>query len=124
MHLGLRIKVARISRKITQAELAEKINKTRPLISSIEQTGKVNFYTLKKICDVLGLDIDVLTQSTEDLGVFTYKGGSDSVSKEKIKSLEQEVDYLKRLVESQADLIRTLKGLSSSSASEKIKLKK
>jgi transcriptional regulator with XRE-family HTH domain len=85
MHLGLRIKVARISRKITQAELAERINKTRPLISSIEQTGKVNFYTLKKICDVLGLDIDVLTQSTEDLGVFTYKGGSDSVSKEKIK---------------------------------------
>lgn len=121
MHLGLRIKVARISRKITQAELAERISKTRPLISSIEQTGKVNFYTLKKICDVLGLDIDVLTQSTEDLGVFTYKGGTDSASKEKIKNLEQEVDYLKRLVESQTDLINALKGISLPASTTKLR---
>jgi transcriptional regulator with XRE-family HTH domain len=63
MHLGLRIKLVRISKGLKQEELAEKINKTRPLISNIEQTGKANHYTLKKICEVLDLDINDLESS-------------------------------------------------------------
>jgi transcriptional regulator with XRE-family HTH domain len=56
MHKGLKIKLARISKGLTQEELAEKIDKTRPLVSSIEQSGQGNYYTLKKICEVLELD--------------------------------------------------------------------
>jgi len=46
MHLGKKIKLARVSKSLTQQELADLIHKTRPLISHIEQTGKVNPYTL------------------------------------------------------------------------------
>lgn len=55
MHLGLQIKIARIKNKLTQHQLAEKIHKTRPLISTIEQTGIGNILTIKKICKVLDI---------------------------------------------------------------------
>ena len=105
MHLGLKIKVERIKQKLTQAELAEKINKTRALVSNIEQTGKAGFYTLQKICEVLGLDIDELTDPAYDpMHTYVNKESSD-----KIKNLEQEIEYLKRLTESQAEHIKALK---------------
>ena len=58
MNLGKKIKMARQFRGLTQDQLAEKIGKTRPLISQIEVNGKVNAYTLQKICDELDLDIE------------------------------------------------------------------
>ncbi|MFY8021945.1 MAG: helix-turn-helix domain-containing protein [Bacteroidia bacterium] len=105
MHLGLKIKVERIKQKLTQEELAEKINKTRPLVSSIEQTGKAGFYTLQKICTVLGLDMDELTDPAYDpLHSYSNKEAND-----KIKALEQEIEYLKKLADSQAELIKALR---------------
>jgi transcriptional regulator with XRE-family HTH domain len=41
MHTGKKIKLLRNIKNITQEELAEKINKTRALVSHIEKTGKV-----------------------------------------------------------------------------------
>ena len=105
MHLGLKIKVERIKQKLTQEQLAEKINKTRPLVSSIEQTGKAGFYTLQKICSVLGLDMDELTDPAYD-PMHTY-ASKDAL--EKIKALEQEIEYLKKLADSQAEHIKALK---------------
>jgi transcriptional regulator with XRE-family HTH domain len=46
MHIGLQIKLARIAKGLTQQELAERIFRTRPLISYIEQKGEVNDKTL------------------------------------------------------------------------------
>lgn len=63
MHLGLRIKVERVAKGMTQQQLADKINKTRPLISHIEQTGKVNHYTLLSICNALNVNIEELDSS-------------------------------------------------------------
>jgi transcriptional regulator with XRE-family HTH domain len=106
MHLGLKIKVARVSKRLTQQELADKINKTRPLISHIEQTGKVNHYTLKSICDALGINIDDMDS--------TMQFASDAESPEMInlknenRLLKHEISALKDLISSQKELIKLL----------------
>jgi transcriptional regulator with XRE-family HTH domain len=109
MHLGLKIKIARIGKGLTQEELAEKIDKTRPLISSIEQSGKVNHYTLKKICKVLNLDINALENSSAEPQEF-YNAKDQNNLQEQINQMSLELSYLKNLVESQKDLINSLKG--------------
>ncbi|MBK7965004.1 MAG: helix-turn-helix transcriptional regulator [Bacteroidetes bacterium] len=42
-------------RGLTQEQLASKINKTRAMVSNIEQTGKVNHYTLLSILKALSI---------------------------------------------------------------------
>jgi|688.fasta_scaffold2333355_1 transcriptional regulator with XRE-family HTH domain len=108
MHLGLRIKIARISKGLTQEQLAEKINKTRPLISSIEQTGKANYYTLKKICEVLDLDLDELNNQANDPQT-EYGFPKNTKQTDRVKQLEKEAQQLHLLTQSQADLIVVLK---------------
>ncbi len=108
MHLGLRIKIARISKGITQEQLAERINKTRPLISSIEQKGKANYYTLKSICDVLGLDINDIENEVSDVTTL-YQTPKNKVYTDKILQLESDVEHLRMLVRSQQELIEALK---------------
>jgi len=89
--------------------LAELIGKTRPLISSIEQTGKGSIHTLRKICEVLDIEMDMLENDAHEPESY-YKSGS------KAKQLENEIDQLKKdndllrdLVQSQKDLIGELK---------------
>jgi transcriptional regulator with XRE-family HTH domain len=53
MHIGTQIKLARITKHLTQQELADLIFKTRPLISHIEQKGEGNEKTLADIKKVL-----------------------------------------------------------------------
>ena len=112
MHLGLRIKIARISKGLKQEELAEKINKTRPLISNIEQTGKANHYTLKKICEVLDLDINELESSV----VAEPSKLNDGFQQKqlynltnKIKDIEEDNHNLRSLVSAQSELIKKQK---------------
>lgn len=109
MHLGLKIKIARVGKGLTQEQLAEKIDKTRPLISSIEQTGKVNHYTLKKICKVLNLDINILENSSAE-PQESYNAKDQNSLQEQLTQMSLELSYLKNLVESQKDLINSLKG--------------
>jgi transcriptional regulator with XRE-family HTH domain len=112
MHLGLRIKLARISKGLKQEELAEKINKTRPLISNIEQTGKANHYTLKKICEVLDLDINelessVVAEPTKLNDGFQQKQLNNLTNK--IKDIEEDNHNLRSLVSAQSELIKKQK---------------
>jgi transcriptional regulator with XRE-family HTH domain len=102
MHIGVKIKIARITKGLTQEELASKINKTRPLVSHVEQTGKVNVHTLKKICSVLGTDINELQNSEAGEPRTAY-------SKEEVKRLKEEIALLKELVSSQKEIITELK---------------
>ncbi len=110
MHLGNHIKFLRTLKGITQQELAEAINKTRPLISSIEQTGNVNELTLRKICDVLEVDMQDLLQKTSDPSAqYTpLKKANDEVLSEN-KTLKEENKRLKELVDSQREIIELLK---------------
>jgi transcriptional regulator with XRE-family HTH domain len=112
MHLGLKIKLARISKGLKQEELAEKINKTRPLISNIEQTGKANHYTLKKICEVLDLDINDLESSVVAEPTKLNDGFQQqqlSSLSNKIKDIEEDNHNLRSLVSAQSELIKKQK---------------
>lgn len=110
MHLGNHIKFLRTLKGITQQELAEAIHKTRPLISSIEQTGNVNELTLRKICDILEIDMQDLLQKTSDPSAqyIPIKKANDEILSE-IKTLKEENKRLKELVDSQREIIELLK---------------
>lgn len=106
MHLGLKIKVARVSKRLTQQDLADKINKTRPLVSYIEQTGKANYYTLRAICDALDLSFDDL----EDDKSIVSESGINEIQPlvEELLQLRKDVSALRSLILEQGDLIRTI----------------
>jgi len=107
MHIGTKIKIARITKGLTQEGLAEKINKTRPLVSHIEQTGKANIYTLKKICNVLDLDITEIQNEIFEPRINHVK--EEATLKTEIRRLKEEISILKELVQSQKDMISELK---------------
>ena len=108
MNLGKKIKLARVARGWSQEELAEKVNKTRALISHIENTGKVNSYTLNYICKVLNLDVSTLMENSSiSPSDFFF---SEKNSKKEIKILLEKIKLLEGLVESQKELIASLKG--------------
>ncbi len=120
-HIGLKVKLARISKGLSQLELAQKIGKTRSLVSHVEQTGRVSLNTLIEISKALGIP-------TEELGVVGEKEGlsrSEYVINsltQKLNELEVELklerekyELLHRLYESQLEVIGLLKEKGSSS---------
>lgn len=96
--------MARMAAGLNQDELAEKINKSRPLVSHIEQTGKVNYHTLKKICKVLDIDITLL-----ESGMYEPGAKNEENYKSEVKRLEEEIVLLKDLVQSQKEVIAELR---------------
>ena len=64
MNVGKSIRKHRQLADLTQEELATKIKKTPALVSHIEQTGKVNYYTLQAIAKVLGTTVEALQNYT------------------------------------------------------------
>lgn len=105
MHLGRRIKVARAYFGLSQGDLADKINKTRPLISHIESTGKVNSYTLQKICKVLNLETEDLLNEDDE----SYLSKKDQRIKNEMQQMEEKISLLEELVKSQREIISALK---------------
>ncbi len=110
MHIGKQIKIARMFRGLTQQDLAEKVHRTRPLISSIEQTGVVNVHTLKMICEVLEVDPEALKAKSYDttMSSLVAKQGFDELKREN-ENLRLEIASLKDLISTQKDLIELLK---------------
>lgn len=106
MHIGKKIRIARAIKGMTQEDLAQKIGKTRPLISQIESSGKVKMSTLRLISKVLDLDPDDpdLVSLMEDSEIYVRKGKSKD-----IEMLQREVEALRQLVEAQKELIDSLK---------------
>lgn len=111
MHIGKKIKIARITKGITQQELADMVNKTRPLISSIEQTGKVNRHTLEKICSVLGLTVEQLTGTNEPTVVYGRTEAEELVIvlEGELLQLKKDLQQMQELVDSQREVISLLK---------------
>ena len=105
MHIGKQIKYARMMKGLTQQQLADKVHKTRPLISSIEQTGKVNIYTLKQICEALDMDIESLSMLTGEVSEIYPKKTSEVE-----ENLRREIDGLRQqLANCQNEMINLLK---------------
>lgn len=111
MHLGLKIKLARVAKGFTQNDLAVKINKTRPLISHIEQTGKVNYYTLRSICDALEIDTEDMDEARQEFDEPHEPLGLKNelmMVKSENRLLKEEIQILRELVNSQKMLIQML----------------
>lgn len=109
MHLGIKIKVARMSKGLTQQELADKIHKTRPLISHIEQTGKVNYTTLTQISKVLGMSIDEMENMVNEPNQGYISNSTLEQYLQIIEQLKKENEMLKELVNSQKELLEIMK---------------
>ena len=113
MHIGLKIKMIRLSKGLKQIDLADKINKTRALVSHIEQTGQVNHYTLEAIANVLEVDMEVFkTDIVSESGKMYYEKDNE-INQEANKDLtiiklEEEITFLKKLIKSQIEVIESL----------------
>ncbi len=108
MHLGLKLKILRLSKGITQEELADQIHKTRPLISNIEQKGKVGHQTLRDICKVLGVSPDEIMNEMNEPRAY-YQPLQSQKQNESIVQFQKEIEQLQLLVKSQQEVIQFLK---------------
>lgn len=113
MHIGKKIKMLRALKGFTQDELAKKINKTRALVSHIEQTGKANFYTLQSISAVLNMSVEEVEEFSGDQilkepAQHTYNSNKVSSLQQKLDNCLKEIKTLRELVNSQKKLIAVL----------------
>lgn len=108
MHKGKKIKMIRALKGLTQEQLALKINKTRSMVSNIEQTGKVNHYTLLSILNALSItenDFDKF----DGKKVTLDSGNSElKTTKKELERALREIDTLNELVKSQKKVIQML----------------
>ena len=104
MHIGEKIRLARVSRHMTQQQLAEKIHKERPLISHIERTGKVHHDTFTAICKALKITADEL-----ESGFGDPAAGYGSVAAREIQALKAENERLRTEVKLKDELVQVLK---------------
>ncbi len=113
MHTGRKIKLLRTLKNLTQEELAEKINKTRALVSHIEQTGKVNHYTLTVILKALNISFADF-ENFSDKGLLKANSTHYAINEEltilrdKIEHYQKENELLKKLIDSQKKTIDVL----------------
>ena len=109
MHLGTKIKFARIAKGLSQQELASKIKKKRPLISHIEQSGKVSKVTLEQICSALDKSVEELEAIEYPVSGKLKPRTIKDMLEEEITLLQNENKTLKELVKSQKEIIAMLK---------------
>lgn len=109
-HLGIKIKKIRAFNGMTQDELARAINKTRSMVSHIERTGEVNYYTLKDISNVLKLPINFL-EDNKEVNKFDFVSDQQTVGYDTkhsnclLEKLEKENMFLKEVIQNQWKLI-------------------
>ncbi len=113
MHTGKKIKLLRSIKNLTQEELAVKVNKTRALVSHIEQTGKVNHYTLTLILKALAIsfaDFEAFDEKEVLKSPSTFYATNEELNllKDKIEQYQKENNLLKDLVDSQKKIIANL----------------
>ncbi len=109
MNIGKKIKVLRAEKGVSQQQLAELINKTRALISHIEVTSKVNFYTLNEIAKALEVPVTYFTDEDYSDNIAKEMEASYSNLSEKMEMLERENDLLNEIVKNQKEIINQLR---------------
>jgi transcriptional regulator with XRE-family HTH domain len=67
VEVGENIKLARLRRKLSAAQVAERANTTRPTLRSIEQgSGSVTIGVYAQVLFVLGMEKDLLKLASDD----------------------------------------------------------
>jgi len=95
--------------RIKTEKLADLINKTRTLVSHIEVTSKVNFYTLTEIANVLGVSVSHFTDESDYKNIAKESKEEYSNLSDKIKKLERENELLSEIIQNQKEIITQLK---------------
>ena len=108
LEIGKKIKILRAQKGMSQQDLADSINKTRPLISHIEITSKVNFYTLTEIANALSVEVSYFTDNFTNNIVNEEKEGYFILS-ERSSKLERENELLNEIINNQKEIIIQLK---------------
>ncbi len=106
MHLGSKIKLARVYKGYTQLQLADKVGRTRALLSHIEQTGKANHYTVTLICKALKISIEEL-EDVDKKQIFIKPKNQLEVEilTLEVEQLKKEMVLLKEILESKNKII-------------------
>ena len=108
MNIGKKIKVLRAEKGMSQQELADLINKTRALISHIEVTSKVNYFTLREISEALDVSVDYFTEDLSQDVLNESKNDYSSLS-ERVTKVERENVLLNEIISNQKEIIIQLK---------------
>ncbi len=115
MHIGEKIKRIRSGKGLTQEKLASKVNLTRSMISHIEQTGKVNHYTLVAIVKALNITEKYLHNfddshfsANENDSTVEFNKTETELLRQKLERMQNEIKVLKDLIKSQKKIIHML----------------
>jgi transcriptional regulator with XRE-family HTH domain len=103
-HVGKKIRQYRLMKGLSQQQLAELIHKGRPLISHIENTGKVNHTTMLSICKVLQITPEQLTTLSEE--PFVVWGAADQ---NEVQIMKAEITRLKAELKLKDELILAIR---------------
>ncbi|MCO6500868.1 MAG: helix-turn-helix domain-containing protein [Vicingus serpentipes] len=109
MDIGKKIKVLRAQKGISQQELADSINKTRTLISHIEVTSKVNYYTLTEIANAIDVTLAYFTEEPSNNKIVNEEKVEYASLAKKIEKLERENELLNEIIQNQKEIITQLK---------------
>lgn len=111
MHVGEKLRKLRVLKGLTQEDIAQKVNKTRALVSYIEKSGKVNYYTLQNFLDALEFteqqlnELDFTTISFTSEPDLEYRTDELVMKDSMISQLQEENRILRELNESQKKII-------------------
>jgi transcriptional regulator with XRE-family HTH domain len=107
MHIGEKIKLIRKLQGLTQDQIAEKIHRTRNLVTQIEKTGEGHPNTIANICKALKIKPDQL-ESFDEKSIRQFIAGKTEPDVKEVESLKRELELLKDLVKSKQDQINML----------------
>lgn len=111
MQAGKKIKIIRALKGLSQDDLAAKINKTRGLISYIEQTNKVSSHTFSLILKVFDMSAEEFERFDAKDTLRAYKHPEKdevNILKERLEHYQKENRALKEVIQSQKKLISVL----------------
>jgi len=107
MHIGEKLKMVRNILGMTQDEVAEKINRSRPMIGIIEKTGQGHPLTISAICKVLKVKPEQL-EHLEEKDIKDFLTGKSNPEKIQMDHLQKENNLLTELLRARDEKIRML----------------
>ena len=83
--LGSRIKALRITKNLTQEQVADQIGVSRQKYARIESgANSITLDILSKVAEVLGVTVGDITRVLDEIPVVAYRVGKESSSSKKI----------------------------------------
>jgi len=108
MHIGRNINRLRSFRGIKQADMATRLKMTQQNYSHIENMEKVDDDLLKRIAEVLDLDVEFIREMPEVPYVYNNNQHAESVVNYQFNPLEKIIELYERLLEKERKRITEL----------------